>query len=527
MVTAMGILKKILYGILGFFILCCGIIILCAVKPEMSEQIADALKLNENNEYPMSPGSGKNSGQNNDSGTADGAVPEDGTFANTLLTGDPEGSGQSGYGNRPVSDMGQDETQPSPDLYADPGTYGVIAPASVVGRNGYEPIQEERSEIDDEEAAEIQEEIGFGETGDGLTFDVWFYPYYAMLDDTGQHLYRQIYANAMALNERFAPIENVPASALRDVFAAVYNDHPELFFMETAYASRYKSNGECVEIDLKFNSTAKNLEQSRNTFEAKAKEIIDGAQELGSNYEKEKYVHDTLNGQVDYVASAPMNQSAYSALVNGKTVCAGYARAFQYILQKLGIPCYYCTGYAGESHAWNIVCLDDGYYNVDTTWDDAAEGSYDYFNKSDWDYAGTHLRQELSVNLPPCNGTAYRNLEESSDENEEDIPREDARRSLEELGLTAENTLISLEDYYNDCYDKVSKGGKGRYSFQNVITGKILFDNVYNAYQNGGYRQGYMDKAMEELEASDFRLDWSIEELQNGYYLVTHEVLIQ
>lgn len=521
----MGILKKILYGILAFFILCCGVIVLCAVKPEMSEQIADALKLNENDEYPMSPIPGGNPGGD----VADGMVSENGAITDALLSEEPEGNGQPANANqsisRPVSDTEQ-ETQPSPDLYADPGTYGVIAPASVVGRSGYEPIQEESSEIDDEEAAEIQEEIGFGETGDGLTFDIWFYPYYAMLDDTGQHLYRQIYANAMALNERFAPIENVPASALRDVFAAVYNDHPELFFMETAYASRYKSNGECVEIDLKFNSTAKNLEQSRNTFEAKAKEIIDGAQELGSDYEKEKYVHDTLIAQIDYVDSAAMNQSAYSALVNGKTVCAGYARAFQYILQTLEIPCYYCTGYAGESHAWNIVCLDDGYYNVDATWDDAAEGSYDYFNKSDWDYAGTHLRQELSVNLPPCNGTAYRNLEVSDDE-EEDVPREDARRSLEELGLTAENTLISLEDYYNDCYEKTSKGGKGRYSFQNVITGKVLCDNVYNAYQNGGYRQGYMDKVLEELEASDFRLDWSIEELQNGYYLVTHEVLIQ
>lgn len=522
----MGILKKILYGILGFFVLCCGVIVLCAVKPELSTQIADALKLNENDEYPMSPVPGRSSEQSSGGGTADGAV------TNALLTEEPGESGQPGYDNRPVymplSDTEQDgETQPRPDLYADPGTYGVIAPASVVGRSGYEPIQEESSEIDDEEAAEIREEIGYGETGDGLTFDIWFYPYYAMLDDTGQHLYRQIYANALALNERFAPIEDVPASALRNVFAAVYNDHPELFFMETAYASKYLRSGECVEIDLKFNSAAKNLEQSRNTFEAKAKEIIDGAQELGSNYEKEKYVHDTLIGQIDYVASAPMNQSAYSALVNGKTVCAGYARAFQYILQKIGIPCYYCTGYAGESHAWNIICLDDGYYNVDVTWDDAAEGGYAYFNKSDWDYAGTHLRQELSVNLPPCNGTAYRNLEEPSDENEEDVPIEDARRSLEELGLTAENTLISLEDYYNDCYQKVSKGGKGRYSFQNVITGKILFDNVYDAYQNGGYRQGYMDKVMEELEASDFRLDWSIEELQNGYYLVTHEVLIR
>lgn len=526
----MGILKKILYGILVFFILCCGVIVLCAVKPELSTQIADALKLNENDEYPLSPVPG---GRDSEQGGSVASM--DGDLMNTVLPEGAEESGQSDYGNPtmnvPISNTGiQDadvEAQTSADLQADPGTYGVIAPASVVGRSGYEPVQEESSEIDDDEAEELQEELGYGETGDGLTFDVWFYPYYAMLDDTGQHLYRQIYANALALNERFAPIEDVPAGGLRNVFAAVYNDHPELFFMETAYSCKYTRNGKCAEIALQFNSTAKNLEQSRNTFEAKAKEIIDGAQELESNYEKEKYVHDTLIGQIDYVASASMNQSAYSALVNGKTVCAGYARAFQYILQKLGIPCYYCTGYAGESHAWNIVCLEDGYYNVDATWDDAAESSYDYFNKTDRDYAGTHLRQELSVNLPPCNGTAYRNLEESSDDNEEDVPVVDARRSLEELGLTTENALISLEDYYNDCYDKMEKGGKGRYSFQNVITGKILFDNVYDAYQNGGYRQGYMDKVMEELEASDFQLDWSIEELQNGYYLVTHEVLIQ
>ena len=100
-----------------------------------------------------------------------------------------------------------------------------------------------------------------------------------------------------------------------------------------------------------------------------------------------------------------MNQSAYSAVVNHETVCAGYARAFQFLLQQYGIPCYLCVGYAGEPHAWNIVCLDGKYYNVDVTWDDTEEESgvsYDWYNRSDADYATTHLRQGLSVNLPPC-----------------------------------------------------------------------------------------------------------------------------
>ena len=123
---------------------------------------------------------------------------------------------------------------------------------------------------------------------------------------------------------------------------------------------------------------------------------------------KEKYVHDALASAVTYDLTADMNQSAYSALVNGKSVCAGYARAYQYLLQQLGIPCYYCTGYSGGDHAWNIVKLDDGYYNVDVTWDDAAAIRYDYFNKTDADFASTHVRQNLSVYLPACNGTAYR-----------------------------------------------------------------------------------------------------------------------
>jgi transglutaminase/protease-like cytokinesis protein 3 len=102
-----------------------------------------------------------------------------------------------------------------------------------------------------------------------------------------------------------------------------------------------------------------------------------------------------------------MNQSVYSALVNGETVCAGYARAMQYLMQRLGIPCYYCTGYAGQNHAWNIVRLDDGYYNVDVTWDDTPGGEYDYFNRTDAEYAGTHVRQSLSVNLPVCEAQTY------------------------------------------------------------------------------------------------------------------------
>ncbi len=280
----MKILKTILYGILVFFILCCGIIVLCAVKPEMSTQIANALKINENEDYALSPVPGNRSSQSVEN-------TENEQIADVILPEETEESEWPDYGTTspvPVSNIsGQNTDEPqNADMQIDPATYGIIVPPGVEGRSGYQPVQEESSEIDDAEAEEIQKELGVGETGDGLTFDLWFYPYYAMLDEPGQHLYRQIYANALALNDSFAPVEDIPASGLRNVFAAVYNDHPELFWMDTAYACKFKRSGECVEIDLQFNSTSGNLSKSKSTFEEKVKEITDGAQELENNYEK-------------------------------------------------------------------------------------------------------------------------------------------------------------------------------------------------------------------------------------------------
>ncbi len=530
----MKFLKKILYAILIFFMLCCGIIFLCAMNPELSEKIADTLKLEEDRGVNASPAAGKGSSLGNDnsiySGQAQSTVTEDidnDTEPAPEAVEQPETQSQPTYATGPDI-MTEAEGLQDMDTKEPSVPYGITAPADVAGKNGYQPIQDENTQIDDEEADRLIGEIGPGQTGDGLTFDPLFYPYYSMLDARGQHLYRQIYANANALTERFSPIEDVSVGSLRNVFAAVYNDHPELFWVDTAYSCKYRKNGQCAEINLQFNSTADNLSQEKAAFEEKAKAIIDGAGDLGSYYEKEKYVHDTLIAQVDYAASAKMNQSAYSALVNGRTVCAGYARAYQYMLQQLGIPCYYCTGYAGESHAWNIVGLEDGYYNVDTTWDDTGSGTYDYFNKTDSDYMGTHLRQELSVNLPPCNGTAYRNLEKTSDDDTEGSgTSSDGRRSLSELGIAPETALSTLEDYYNNCYQNIVRAGRGQFIFWNVVKGDNVFLDVYGAYQTEDYRQGYMESAMTEVDGSFYLVNWTIESLQDGYYLITHDVNIQ
>ena len=85
---------------------------------------------------------------------------------------------------------------------------------------------------------------------------------------------------------------------------------------------------------------------ARQKFLNAAAKVINGASSLTTDLDKEQYVYKALQNMCVYDENSDMNQSAYSVFINGSSVCAGYSRAFQYIMQQLNIPCYFCTGYA-------------------------------------------------------------------------------------------------------------------------------------------------------------------------------------
>ena len=97
-----------------------------------------------------------------------------------------------------------------------------------------------------------------------------------------------------------------------------------------------------------------------------------------SDYEKIKIVHDYLIDNVEYDTTVLGSNiyNIYGALVSKKCVCEGYAKAFQYLMNELGIDNAIVIGTATnsnnetENHAWNYVKLDNNWYAVDVTWDD-------------------------------------------------------------------------------------------------------------------------------------------------------------
>ena len=509
----MKILKGIGYGLIGLLILLTGFIVLCALKPDLSSKISDLL-------------AGRKA-QEAQAEAPEESAPERPSVLDRHQDIDPDQKAPSeeAAATEPEYDPLSDALlHGSSETYIPPSEEDIVIPDSVAGKVGYQPITEEIEDITDDEADRLSKELGYGEEGDGLSFDPLFYPYYNMLNDKEKHLYRQIYANTLAFNRQFRPVESLSEDYMLDTFMAVYNDHPELFWLDTGYACKFKGDGTCIEVDLSFNRTADNYGTAKAQFDKKAAELIDGAAPLTTDYGKEQYVHDRLIENVAYQISSRMNQSAYSALVNGATVCAGYARAMQYVLMELGIPCYYCTGYAGENHAWNIVGLDDGFYNVDVTWDDSDQGQYDYFNKTDKDYASTHIRKDLSVNLPPCNATKYRVDDMAPLESTAAEPDPDRKRTLEEIGKSQEDVINTLEDYYYDCYNQVISRGAGEYEFENLIGSEALLNQVYSIYSNGDYKQGFMDNAVTAVGAGTYDMDLLVEELQGHVFRLTHRI---
>lgn len=100
-----------------------------------------------------------------------------------------------------------------------------------------------------------------------------------------------------------------------------------------------------------------------------------------SDMEKIKVLHDWVCENVSYSEelSDDANHSDIAPFLTGVTVCDGYARALNLLLNEAGIETYYVRS---NNHIWNIVRLGGHYFHVDTTWDDGESG-YNYFLKSD------------------------------------------------------------------------------------------------------------------------------------------------
>ena len=104
-----------------------------------------------------------------------------------------------------------------------------------------------------------------------------------------------------------------------------------------------------------------------------------------TDYEKILSIYDYICANVTYDhahvndESYELQYTAYAALIDGTAVCQGYAVLLYRLALEEGIDSRLISGIGnGGPHGWNIVELEDLYYDVDATWD-AGTTDYEYF----------------------------------------------------------------------------------------------------------------------------------------------------
>lgn len=264
------------------------------------------------------------------------------------------------------------------------------------------------------------------------------------------------------------------------IFQSVLNDHPELFYVEGYSYTTYTRGLKTVAVEFMGTySLDRDTAVSRKTeIEKAVEEYLKDAPQTQDDYEKIKYVYERLIRDTDYDLESEDNQNIYSVFVRHSSVCQGYAKAFQYLLNRMGVECILVQGKVletGEGHAWNMVKSNGNYYYVDTTWgdisyqsgeEDIPQISYDYLCITTARMQRTHSLNR-NMRLPVCTATADNYFVREKALFEEYDKEQLAR--LVDRRLDQGNYLIALQCDSGECYETMLDA---------LLTRKEIFEYV-------------------------------------------------
>lgn len=198
---------------------------------------------------------------------------------------------------------------------------------------------------------------------------------FSTLEITQQNLYVEIlYALENYIDEM--PVSTTDTAQIDKVFQCVLMDHPEIFYTDGYSFVKYTLGDEVKKITFKgtYTCSQEEKEKKETEIEKAALNMLTGIRADASDYEKVKYVYETIIYHTQYDMEAEDNQNISSVFLNKASVCQGYAKAVQYLLTKLNVPSSLVIGTVenGEGHAWNLVKINNKYYYLDATWGDAS-----------------------------------------------------------------------------------------------------------------------------------------------------------
>lgn len=272
--------------------------------------------------------------------------------------------------------------------------------------------------MNSDDVAQAEEQLGVeAKTVPYTTF------FYDQLNNKEKGYYKEILSILQKRGEK-TKISVNDKDTIDRVFSCVLNDHPEIFYVsgytiqqgnETYFTGTYLYSKEEIA------SRQKKIDEYVSKCFSKMPSNSD-------DYKKVKYVYEYIVENTQYEAKQFEDQNICSVFIDGKSVCTGYSKATQYLLNCLGVNTILVTGFADtgvrtsnstgsneENHAWNEVFVDGNWYCVDTTWGGGFSNNnlskdgkklinYDYLLGTTDEFNVSH-RASKDLKIPICTHT--------------------------------------------------------------------------------------------------------------------------
>ena len=325
------------------------------------------------------------------------------------------------------------------------------------------------------------------------------YAYETLTDDYVKELYMRI---AKSVDTVYAPNITTTGSLsdyqITQAVEAYKNDHPETFWLKGS--SLFVPYGDTTSVKLDYTVQNDKLIAAKKKFNIAVASVLKNLPS-GNDFEREEYINNYIIDNCRYDEEAAENNDvqgnendAYGALVDGKAVCEGYARAFQLLCNKANIDCVLLSGTAdSDNHAWNGVKIGGDWYQIDVTWDDVDDFIYDsheYFNLTD---SLMYEEHTLSPKYSEIDAESFLNLESWCNFY---VPKCTAEKyNYHNYCYNYKYPTVSNLDDSDNVSTAIAKAAKnGEEYFVVIVDENVNYDDVYDEVRNG-YMYDWLTKA--------------------------------
>ena len=346
----------------------------------------------------------------------------------------------------------------------------------------------EGGEIKEPENTGTVETITFNNKHDAVLEEDYFQ--YNSLNEKEKKIYKRIVETINSSNNIVDLSDfSVYSDDVSYVFQKVMADYPQFFYISRTCLLVYNSKGRTVkalallytdgtvidQFDKQMNLTQK---ADRQVINAKVLQLKSAVEDVISKISadtddviKEKIIHDYITKTVEYDHDSAANIDSYGALtphafdlygaaVEGLAVCEGYSKWFQYLCYNVGINATQVFGTAnGGNHMWNSVLVENDWYFVDLTWNDANNMViYSYFNITFTQITKHHKVDSSVVAIPSCTSgkNSFANIFAICISDIKEEPT-DFEEKIENIKLTGDKRIFIIFEDYNKAYANTKK----------------------------------------------------------------------